>query len=643
MLKINTSFLSEIINISSSKDVINSQNSSDDNDIKCLHSLLNNAIQIEHFTIPLYLTAYYSIKCPSRADMKEVASSIRDVFVDEMNHLRWASNVLAAAGGNPKIYAEDNYPHYPNGPRILHSEGSYPLSHLSEKQMELFIAIEKPGISIFDILGEIKIDTLINPEELLKMIINKIPIKDEILEHFNNKKPTKQELESLAINYTLKLIFTILKRANSENNIQFAKLFIQSILKKNYALSIGEFYQIIKIYLLICDSRIKWNDKTFLPSYVNYLNNDHASASSFERLIEIKNTDDAIRVINLIVEDGEGHQKILTKSSNNLPIQHQPDQKSHYDIFKECLKKKELFTPENIYQIDQDYDNDFLVKRLVEDSDFKNNKKIVRSIYQLNITYNKLIYFLHNSYLDNKDYQASMGAFYGSMGELEASFSSIFVCEIDKKYAPPIFKYLDISKLISSNSASRPATKSAQDYIDKLELKPILEPVKEDGMLRVTKTGDFKIPTKSLPKRFKKAGKKVDIYSSNYYLLQKGEILPLHKLTQDEMWYHHAGDGSIRLHIFEEVDKCEKKYCYNFIDIGGDIDHADLQNCVPGNSWFGAEIITGNFNLSSCCLAPGFHPELSEKPTKKIVNEIIASIQHPDIPKILDRLTKGEI
>ena len=75
-----------------------------------LRRQLQQAIELEFATIPLYLTALYSIKDGYN---REVYSIIRTVVMQEMLHLAQAANLLIAVGGNPQIDSIMAAPHYP--------------------------------------------------------------------------------------------------------------------------------------------------------------------------------------------------------------------------------------------------------------------------------------------------------------------------------------------------------------------------------------------------------------------------------------------------------------------------------------------------------------------------------------------------
>ena len=85
------------------------QNDDGDRDLDWLKQSLQYAIELEFFTIPPYLTAFWSVK-----DHRDpVAVAIREVLVEEMLHMSLACNMLVSIGGTPKIADPDLVPKYP--------------------------------------------------------------------------------------------------------------------------------------------------------------------------------------------------------------------------------------------------------------------------------------------------------------------------------------------------------------------------------------------------------------------------------------------------------------------------------------------------------------------------------------------------
>ncbi len=95
MLKINTTYV----------DQIQAATTLDD-----LHELVQMAIELEHSTIPPYLTALYSLKPGTNPDVWNI---IHSIVIEEMLHMCIAANILNALGGQPAINTAAFVPDYP--------------------------------------------------------------------------------------------------------------------------------------------------------------------------------------------------------------------------------------------------------------------------------------------------------------------------------------------------------------------------------------------------------------------------------------------------------------------------------------------------------------------------------------------------
>ncbi|HEY0602494.1 MAG TPA: ferritin-like protein [Herpetosiphonaceae bacterium] len=73
-------------------------------------SLLQDAIELEHSTIPPYLYALYSL---DESKNSQIVDIIESVVVEEMLHMTLACNILNALGGTPVLDKPDFIPHYP--------------------------------------------------------------------------------------------------------------------------------------------------------------------------------------------------------------------------------------------------------------------------------------------------------------------------------------------------------------------------------------------------------------------------------------------------------------------------------------------------------------------------------------------------
>jgi hypothetical protein len=103
---------------------------------------LQNAIELEHATIPPYLYALYSLDPVRNA---EIADIIDSVVVEEMLHITLASNVLNALGGSPQLDQPGVIPTYP-GPLPGGVQGGLEvgLAPFSMTQLGTFLQIEEP-------------------------------------------------------------------------------------------------------------------------------------------------------------------------------------------------------------------------------------------------------------------------------------------------------------------------------------------------------------------------------------------------------------------------------------------------------------------------------------------------------------------
>src|SRR3954451_4501462 len=110
--------------------------------LESLQEHLQWAIELEHFTIPPYLCALYSLDQDRNPEAVEVVAS---VLVEEMLHLTLAANLLNAVGGRPLIDTPRMLLPFPRP--LPHSDGSFevPLARFSPETLEVFLKIERPA------------------------------------------------------------------------------------------------------------------------------------------------------------------------------------------------------------------------------------------------------------------------------------------------------------------------------------------------------------------------------------------------------------------------------------------------------------------------------------------------------------------
>lgn len=110
--------------------------------VEQLHTYLYAAMQLEHGTIPPYLTALYSIHPGTNSDAIHV---IRVVAVEEMLHLTLAANIMNAVGGTPDLTRPDFVPNYPTYLPDGETDFQVGVEAFSRECIRTFLNIERPG------------------------------------------------------------------------------------------------------------------------------------------------------------------------------------------------------------------------------------------------------------------------------------------------------------------------------------------------------------------------------------------------------------------------------------------------------------------------------------------------------------------
>ena len=106
---------------------------------------LQDAVELELYTIPLYLCAMYSLTPAAQGETGNNAFSlIQSVVNEEMLHLELACNTLNAAGGHP-VLTGGAAPSYPSPIPFIDPPLSMELSPVSLRQILLFMQIELPS------------------------------------------------------------------------------------------------------------------------------------------------------------------------------------------------------------------------------------------------------------------------------------------------------------------------------------------------------------------------------------------------------------------------------------------------------------------------------------------------------------------
>ena len=120
-----------------------------------LHAL-QQAIELEHSTIPLYLYALYSLDENSNGEIVDI---IQSVVVEEMLHMTLACNISNALGGHPVIDKKHFIPAYPGSlPGGVEGGLVVQLAPFSYGQLDTFLTIEEPETPLEFPLGALGAD-----------------------------------------------------------------------------------------------------------------------------------------------------------------------------------------------------------------------------------------------------------------------------------------------------------------------------------------------------------------------------------------------------------------------------------------------------------------------------------------------------
>lgn len=115
-----------------------------------LHNYLHAALQLEHATIPPYLTALYSMHPFTNDDARRI---LRVVVVEEMLHLTLVANLLNAVGAEPDLTGAGFVPAYPTYLPDGETDFEVGLRPFSRDAIQTFLQIERPAVAAGDELG----------------------------------------------------------------------------------------------------------------------------------------------------------------------------------------------------------------------------------------------------------------------------------------------------------------------------------------------------------------------------------------------------------------------------------------------------------------------------------------------------------
>lgn len=199
MLKINPAFVDTI------------------NDAKSLEELfpmLQNAIELEHSTIPPYLTALFSFKPNTETGIRKV---IHSIVIEEMLHMTIAANILNALGGSPDITNPHFVPNYPtNLPMGIGGALVVGIEKYSKYVVKnIFMEIEEPENPL-----PLKTMDLVEAEETYKTIGDfYMALQKKIDELAPDMLPGKSSKQVTSDFFDANLLYPIINKTDAMNAI----------------------------------------------------------------------------------------------------------------------------------------------------------------------------------------------------------------------------------------------------------------------------------------------------------------------------------------------------------------------------------------------------------------------------------------
>lgn len=148
----------------------------------------------------------------------------------------------------------------------------------------------------------------------------------------------------------------------------------------------------------------------------------------------------------------------------------------------------------------------------------------------------------------------------------------------------------------------------------------------EGGYYKESYRSNERIQGSSLPDRYPDSRV---FGTSIYFLLTNDSVSNFHRLRSDEIWHYHYG-GTIKIHFIEESGF----YTHKLIGMAAD-DDISFQVVIPRNTWFAAEVMTGNYGLVGCTVSPGFEFEDFE-----LADRTLLSAAYPQHQTLISRFTK---
>ena len=349
MLKISRSFVTQV---------------HEADDAAALCEVVQKAIELEHSTIPPYLTAMISLH-PGKN--REIWGIIHSVVIEEMLHMSIAANVLNALGGTPLINVPGFIPEFPGPLPMGIGDG-------------LVVGLERYSTTVVE-------NVFMEIEE-------------------------------------------------PEDPINFPDAALESMGLPDFG-TIGEFYQALqkKITDLPCgdtlpgDPSRQVTDEKLFPA---------------EQLFPILTKSDAVRALEIIIDQGEG--------TPDSPLDPEGDL-AHYYRFQELVKGRRLIRDTNVPEgysfsgesIPFDSGAVYPLKANTKSADLPENSEQRRQADLFNFTYGKLLNALHRTFNGEPDFlQSTLGLMF-DLKLIGETMAAMKLSDGASENVGPPFEYVDVN------------------------------------------------------------------------------------------------------------------------------------------------------------------------------------------------------
>lgn len=136
----------------------------------------------------------------------------------------------------------------------------------------------------------------------------------------------------------------------------------------------------------------------------------------------------------------------------------------------------------------------------------------------------------------------------------------------------------------------------------------------------------------SIPKKKRFRTKTRPASTLIYYLLNKNQISPIHRVKNDEIWHFYLGSPLIIYLLNDE------KYP-TIVKLGNNLEDGEeycLNYAIKKESWFCAEVYNKkSFSLVGCTVSPGFDFE-----DFQLGNKTDLLLQYPQYSSIIEKFAK---